>query len=172
MDLNRDARAVSETLLEATGNSLLTADGAQFLRCFRSKLEVVTDLGTRLIQDPYEHNQAFERVLWHYRASGVNRLERDYVAADFIRRDAILLVHESRVYSGNTLTQDPFLVMSELHHIDGAWQIGYCNYAVQDSLRFSRAIHGANPIGDLTGALAQELASSGHDPTRTTDPSA
>lgn len=153
-DLNRDARVISETLLDATGQSLLTADRSRFVQCFRSKLEVVTDLGKRLVEDPDEHNQAFDRVIWHYRASGVNRIERSVVGAEFIDRDVILLVHESRAFSGLTLTQEPFLTMSELHHIDGAWQIGYCNYAVQDSLRFNRALHGPNPRGDLK-ALSQ-----------------
>lgn len=161
-NVNRDARAISETLLDATGTSLLTGDSKRFQSCFRSNLEVVTDLGTRIVTDPFEHAETFERVLWHYRASGVNRLERSYVAADFIERDVVLLVHEARVYSGGTLTQDPFLVMSELHHTDGAWQIGYCNYSVQDSLRFNRAIHGPNPLGDLRGSLSNHLSATGH----------
>lgn len=145
-ELSDTARSIAEGILTITGNALLDGDSQRFLDCFRVPQELVTELGRRIVDDPTELHQTFQRVRWHYRSSGVTHLDRICVAADYMEHDVILSVHETRTYRGAELTQEPFLAISEINYAEGDWRIRYCNYAVHDSLRFNRALYGPNPI--------------------------
>jgi len=133
---------IAETLLRETGDAIVSGDFAKFEACFRLPQYVETEIGRRLVSTPEELREVYERVRWHYRVKRVTSLERHCISSAFLNPTTILSTHETHLWSGTSLVQDPYRVLSEISLTDGTWQISGCGYDIADSQSHNRALSG------------------------------
>lgn len=131
---------VLEQLATATGTALLEADFNSFANCFMFPHFVVTQSGERDVQSIDDLRSIFDKVIGHYRLSGVDRMERYCVFGTFIDDRTIECAHESRLFKGHSLVQQPFVAQSKLKRLGDTWKIYSTQYSIADSLRYVRAL--------------------------------
>lgn len=135
-----DAMHVVEELVTATGSSLMTRDFPAFAARFRFPHFIVTELGEREVTSADELRQTFQKVVDHYQLLGVDHMERFCGYAEFVSKMEIHCIHETRLYRGKNLVQQPFSVRSRLTYENDAWKIYSADYSISDSLRYVRAL--------------------------------
>ncbi|MEM6618231.1 MAG: hypothetical protein AAF631_02900 [Pseudomonadota bacterium] len=140
-----EARDIASRLLDQTGRALVTGDFELFAPCFHLPQVLSSQLGERTLLRHEEVQEVFERVRWHYRGLQITKMQRRCMASMFVDHHTILSVHRTRLLRGADLVQKPFKALSTITQVGGVWRIKSCDYAIKDSLRHNRAIHGTRP---------------------------
>lgn len=133
--------------LEITGRAMNEGDFGAFRACFGDTLTLATSLGEREVLTDAEFEATFGRVRWHYRSLRVTRMARRLLHTLQVRADTFVSVHETRLYRGRSLVQEPFRTLSTYNLVDGRWRIVDSCYAISDSPCHDRAILGPGPYG-------------------------
>ena len=126
------AREVSEFLLERTGTALLQDNFDAFLSCVFLPQKIETFAGQRLITSPDELRQVFRAVRAYHRKNGVTDIVRHCVEAAFKDPYTVTATHETRLLSGDIMTQDPYPGFSTLKFDGKTWRITGMSYAIED----------------------------------------
>ena len=138
----KTAKEVSEHLLEVTGTAFMSGDFELFLSCFHLPYELETFEGHRTIKDVNDLKEVYLAVRAHYARNGVSQMYRHCVEARFRDSDTVIATHETRLLSGNVITQAPFAVYSELRFTGGKWVIVSSSYAIGDRDDHNKALLG------------------------------
>ncbi|ABG31051.1 hypothetical protein [Roseobacter denitrificans] len=126
------AREVSEFLLERTGTALLEDKFDTFLSCIILPQQVETFAGQRLLTSPQEVHQVFRAVRAYHQKNGVTDIVRHCVEAAFKDPHTVAATHETRLLSGDIMTQDPYPGFSVLRFDGDTWRIASMSYAIED----------------------------------------
>lgn len=137
------AREVSEYLLERTGTALLRDNFEAFLSCVVLPQKIETFAGQRLITSPDELHQVFRAVRSYHRRTGVTDIVRHCVEAAFKDPHTVAATHETRLLSGEIMTQDPYPGFSILNFDGSAWRIASMSYAIEDRDEHNAALMSA-----------------------------
>lgn len=136
------ARDIAEDLLDRSGRGLTQGDFKLFECCFTLPKEMETFGGRRVIRTREEMKAVFNDVRAYYRKIGMTRVDRHVVDAEFRNPTCIVSTHQSRVYAGDELIQQPFDVLSVIELLEGAWRIRHSEYAITDSADHNSALVG------------------------------
>ncbi len=139
----KTAREIAEDLLDRSGRGLTEGDFDLFERCFALPNEMETFEGRRVIETREEMRAVFDDVRAYYDRIGRTRVDRFIVDAEFRNSTCIVSTHQSHVYAGEDLAQQPFDVLSVIELQDGVWRIRHSEYAITDSKDHSNALVGA-----------------------------
>ena len=131
----KNAREVSEHLLERTGHALLSHDIDSLIACFCIPTEIQTFEGRRLIKTTDELRKVFLAVTKHYATTGVTDMVRHCVEASFTDPHTVVAMHETRLITGNIITRNPFPALSVLKFNGQLWQIASSSYAIEEDQR-------------------------------------
>lgn len=122
----REASAVSEYLLDRTGQALDVGDFDTFRDCFLLPQVMETFSGRREIRSTEDLRSIFDNVRGGLAASGVTHMVRRCLSAEYRDPRTIAATHETRlIRTGAILARDPYPVFSLLRHVDGDWRIAY-----------------------------------------------
>jgi hypothetical protein len=145
----KTAREVCEYMLMRTGRAMKAGDFDAFRSCFTLPQVIETFEGSRIINDTAQLKTVFDAVRTHYIKNGVTEIVRHCVEAEFVGVDRVLATHETRLVSGNVITQKPFPVMSVLKFDGTDWYIASSSYAIEDRSDHNAALMSAGEIGQI-----------------------
>lgn len=129
-------------MLARTGSALLSGDFGIFAECFLLPQEIDTFRGRDLIDSVDKVRERFDGVRDFMQKNGVTEMARHCIEAHFKDGNTIESTHETRMASGSTLVQAPFVVFSILRRTEGRWQIAYTSYAINDCEALERVLAG------------------------------
>ncbi|WP_298844831.1 hypothetical protein [uncultured Roseobacter sp.] len=119
------------------------SDDFELLRsCFQLPYELETFEGRRIIRDTADLKDVYSAVRAHYARNGVSQMYRHCVEARFRDQTTVVATHETRLVSGNVITQAPFAVYSELRFTGEKWVIVSSSYAIGDRDDHNQALLG------------------------------
>ena len=147
-ETEKSARKIAEDLLERSGRGLLTGDFGLFADCFALPTEMETFDGRRIIKTLAELEAAFDAVRAYFGTTGMTRMERHIVDAEFRNPTSIFSTHQSCLAAEDVLVQQPFDVLSVIALIDGRWRIRHSQYAITDSHAHKMALIGGDTKPD------------------------
>lgn len=133
---------IAHRFLEITGRALDEGDICAFRDCFGERLTLATRVGEREVVSGPEIDATFGRVRGHYQRQRVSRMTRRLLATLDVHADMFVSVHETRLYHGRRLVQEPFKTLSTFRRIDGRWRIVDSCYAISGSPDHERALLG------------------------------
>ena len=136
------AREIAEDLLDRSGRGLTGGDFALFERCFILPKQMETFDGRRVVSTREEMRAVYDDVRAYYKSIGMTRVDRYIVDAEFRNPTCIVSAHQSRVYAGEELIQQPFDVLSVIEFVGGEWRIRHSEYAITDSSDHNNALVG------------------------------
>ncbi|MEL7462604.1 MAG: hypothetical protein AAFN79_00955 [Pseudomonadota bacterium] len=139
-DVENAAVAVSEELLERTGDAIASGDGDAFAACFLLPQTIETPEGAAKLETKRDLLSIFENVRRYMRERNVTLMERHCVGATWLSKDIVEATHVSRYLSGASLVQEPFLAISLLKRTPTGWKIADTKYDVSDSPGHLRAL--------------------------------
>ena len=139
---DKSAREIAEDLLDRSGMGLTEGDFDLFETCFALPNEMETFDGRRAIVTRADLQAVYDAVRAYYHQIGRTRVDRHIVDAEFRNPTCIVSTHQSRVYAGEELAQQPFEVHSVIELQDGVWRIRRSEYAITDSSDHNNAIVG------------------------------
>lgn len=142
-----DPKAVSQYMLDKTGQALMTGNLSVYLSCYILPHRIQTFEGQREIGDIAALSQVFHEVRSDFARRGVTALERYCTQATSPAPDRVNAHYVSRPLVGSQLAYRPFPALTELHFVDGDWRVGNCQYAIADAPRLVQAL-----LGPQTGA--------------------
>lgn len=134
------AREIADSILQKSGDALLTNDFEAFAALFTVPTTVETFEGRRVLSTLGEMRTTFEEVCRHYKTQGTTDLVRHVVAAEFVDPSTIRATVEARVLAGAQLQQAPYVIFSKYVHQDGAWKIAESVYVLDDAPIYIRAL--------------------------------
>ena len=147
------AREVAEDLLDRSGRGLTSGDFDLFADCFTLPKEMETFDGRRVIETRAELEAVFNDVRAYYQKIGMTRVDRHIVDAEYRNPTCIVSTHQTHVFSGEELVQQPFDVLSVLAEKNGVWRVRHSEYAITDSTEHNAALVGphAKLVDRLSG---------------------
>jgi hypothetical protein len=129
-------QAVSQYLLDETGQAYVENDFDRFAACFLLPQHVATYDGTHELRTVEDLRVMFDRMLGFLEQKGATHLDRRCVLAEFQGPDVVRAIHETRFMAGDKVIETAFPAFSILKRIDGNWQVSFSQYAVdQDHAR-------------------------------------
>lgn len=137
------AKAISERLLEATGQAMLSNDFEDFVQHFCIPNEIQTFEGRRIISTEADLRKTFKAVRTYYDKSGVTDMVRHCVAASFTDENTIVSTHETRLLTGAVISRAPYPLMSVLKFNGERWQVASSSYAIEDEKEHNAALMSA-----------------------------
>ena len=134
------ARAISQDLLDRSGQAYLTGDFDAFADCFAFPHRITTFDGTTIVPDRDALHDIFVAVRDHFAANRLTDIVRPCIDASFADADTVKATHESRYLSGYRLIQRPAVCLSTIRWLDGVWRVADGQYAIQDADCHVRAL--------------------------------
>ncbi|MBV7409038.1 hypothetical protein KJP29_08595 [Maritimibacter sp. DP1N21-5] len=133
---------ISETLLERTGDALLSHDFDSFADCFFIPYGIETVNGKRTIGSRENLNLTFDAVHAHLLKQQVTIMARHCVSASFRSPNEVAATHETRLISRDILVQDPYPAFSLIkRQPNGVWKVAFTSYVIVDSADLNNALH-------------------------------
>ncbi len=143
MDLpDKDAKLLVHTILQTTGDALMTGCFSSFSAGFTLPQVIETFEKRRVVTTLPEWKGIFDDVRWQYRRLGVTQLVRTCLEVKLLSQEKLICTHETRLMNGNQLLSRPFPVFSDMRRLGGYWKITRSAYAIPDSLGYTRALTG------------------------------
>jgi len=103
-----------------------------FLSCMSLPQKIETFAGQRFIASPQEMHRMFLAVRMYHIKNGVTDIVRHCVEAAFKDPHTVAATHETRLVSGDIMTQDPYPGFSVLKFDGETWRIASMSYAIED----------------------------------------
>ena len=154
------ASEIANALLARTGAAIARGDFHSFASCFDFPHLMITALGRTKVGTRDQLRVCFERVRWHFRSCGADRLERNLRVAVFLDPKTILSMHAASAWKGEERVQAPYDALSTLVLREEGWRISDCSYAISDSIGLNRALYGEGPLTDTRFFEAGETSAS------------
>lgn len=127
-----DATAISDYLLEKTGDAYFVRDFDAFAKWFHLPQVVGTFAGDRTVHTRAELKTMFDAVCEIFEAQDVVALHRTTLAAKFLDPDTVQSTFLSRQVLANNLFGEELVAHGLLKRIDGQWKVAEGRYATQD----------------------------------------
>lgn len=127
---NPDAMAISDALLDSTGEAIKARDFSRFAPAFSLPHLVTTFDAKRLIETMAELEMVFQTNCDFFAEKQVTDIVRKCMSADFDGRDTVKAMHITHLMSGNQRIQDPYPSFSVITRTNGVWRVSKSDYAV------------------------------------------
>jgi hypothetical protein len=134
------ARDISEYLLDRTGRAMMVGHFDNFKPHFALPHHICTYTGQLFLKTEDDLQRTFNAMLAYLRKYNVSDMVRHCVEAEFQDPDTVAATHETRLVSGNIITQSPYAVFSILKFNGTDWQISSSSYAIADREEHNAAL--------------------------------
>ncbi|WP_425100009.1 hypothetical protein [Tropicibacter sp. S64] len=124
---------IAQDLIDRTGRGYFEDRFDIYAECFLIPHEFETFDGLRRIAHIDELRTLYDRMRNFHVMNGITGLHRRVVAARFVDEDLIQSTHESRHITAGSQLGTPYVAMSNLQRIDGAWKIARGLYATPNT---------------------------------------
>jgi len=139
-------QAVSQYLLDETGQAYVENDFDRFAACFLLPQHVATYDGTRELRTLDDLRMMFDRMRSYLAQKVATHLDRRCIQAEFQGPDVVRAIHETRFMAGDKVLETAFPAFSILKRTDGHWQVTFSQYAADQDI--------ATALGTTHAALA------------------
>lgn len=148
-----DAVAISDALLDSTGEAMKARDFSGFAPAFSLPHKITTFDAQKSIETVGELEAMFRMNCDYFAALQVTDIVRKCMSANFDGPDTVKAMHITHLMSGNRRVKDPYPSFSLITRTDGVWRVAKSDYAVGADAGLTEALqklsrNAQNPTND------------------------
>jgi len=129
----KSARELCETLLEESGNAILTGAFDAFAETVWVPFDIETYKGRSRLNTMEDMRALFDHLYAHQKKLRITDMVRNCVEAEFKDSGTLYATYETRLLCGAALVQAPYPVFC-IYKFNGArWQASSMTFAIDDS---------------------------------------
>ena len=141
---------VASTLLEITGDALISGSFDDFRAVFHVPQYMATMAGPIYMETEEDMRRAFDEMCKHLKGIGVTDLVREVVACEYTSATRIESTHTAELLRNGQRLSDPYPVFSVIEKVDGTWKVTGSEYALEptngQAMALAKADHKERPL--------------------------